>query len=207
MHQSSLDNMQAMIDRHLDALTDALGRPGTAFDIGSYDINGSYKPLITEHGWAYQGLDIEPGLNVDRVMASPYRLPIRTGEADLILSGQAFEHIEYFWVTFLEMVRALRPGGMIFLLAPSRGPEHRHPVDCWRFYRDGFEALARWGQVELVEAATAWQPVDYGNGDADWGDTIGVFRLRRSGPAQRLKDRARAAAARLLAARRDPGDA
>jgi hypothetical protein len=55
------------------------------------------------------------------------------------------------------MCRIVRPGGLIFLLAPSRGPEHRYPVDCWRFYPDGFRALAKWAGVHLLEVSTDWE--------------------------------------------------
>ena len=31
--------------------------------------------------------------------------------------------------------------------APSRGPEHRYPNDCWRFYPDGYRALAKYARA------------------------------------------------------------
>jgi SAM-dependent methyltransferase len=91
------------------------------------------------------------------------------------VSGQAFEHIEYFWLTWLEMARVLKPGGLIFLLAPSRGYEHRHPQDCWRFYPDGFNALANYAGMRLLEVSTDWEPHP-DPGSAPWGDTVGVFQ-------------------------------
>src|SRR5262249_23470211 len=41
-------------------------------------------------------------------------------------------------------------------LASSRGPEYRYLVDCWRFYPDGFRALAKWAGVCLPEVSTDW---------------------------------------------------
>jgi hypothetical protein len=41
------------------------------------------------------------------------------GYADVVISGQAFEHIEFFWLSWRETVRVLRQGGLIFLIAPS----------------------------------------------------------------------------------------
>src|SRR5262249_45002047 len=143
-------------------------------DIGSQDVNGSYRPLFDKRGWRYRGIDMTAGRNVDIVMPDPYELPLPSGSVDLIISGQAFEHIEYFWISFLDMVRVLRPFGKIFLIAPSRGPEHRYPVDCWRFYPDGYRALARFAKVKLVQVSTDWRP----HADAEsaaWGDTVGVF--------------------------------
>jgi SAM-dependent methyltransferase len=165
-------------------------RPTLAIaDIGSCDVNGSYRPLFERDGWRYLGIDLAPGPNVDLVLESPYRLPFGNGSLDLIVSGQAFEHVEFFWLTWLEMVRVLRPGGMIFLVAPSRGPEHRYPVDCWRFYPDGFRALARYGALDLLEVRTDWEP-DGSPDSAAWGDTVGAFRKRPQPLLRRLVSRA-----------------
>jgi SAM-dependent methyltransferase len=151
-------------------------KPGVVIDIGSMDVNGSYRPIFEKRGWKYIGLDLQAGANVDMVLADPYRIAIEDASVDLVVSGQAFEHIQFFWVTFTEIVRVLRPGGLFFLIAPSRGPEHRYPVDCWRFYPDGYRALAAWGKVDVVEVKTDWQATGSADESAVWGDTVGVFR-------------------------------
>jgi SAM-dependent methyltransferase len=162
--------MKRLVNKYLDPQAKL-----SIFDIGSYDVNGSYKPLLQQPNWHYTGVDLTAGPNVDLVLASPYRLPLPDASVDLIVSGQAFEHIEFFWLTWLEMVRVLKPNGMIFLLAPSRGSEHRYPVDCWRFYPDSCRALASYGKLTMVEASTDWEPHSDA-GSAIWGDTVGVFR-------------------------------
>lgn len=161
--------MSRLVDAHLNPAT----RLKIA-DIGSYDVNGSYRPLFENPGWHYQGLDLAAGPNVDLVLSSPYRLPFAPESLDVVISGQAFEHVEYFWLTWQEVVRALKPGGKVFLIAPSRGPEHRYPVDCWRFYPDAYRALARWSATDLIEVSTDWQPHPEED-SAAWGDTVGVF--------------------------------
>lgn len=170
MHVSSLEHVQRLVGRYL-ANKDGL----SVLDIGSYDVNGSYKPFFERDGWHYVGVDLAPGPNVDIVLSSPYRLPVPSYSADVIVSGQAFEHIEYFWLTWLEMARVLKPGGFIFLLAPSRGYEHRHPQDCWRFYPDSYRALANYAGMQLLEVSTDWEPHP-DPGSAPWGDTVGVFQ-------------------------------
>ena len=97
-------------------------------------------------------------------------------------------HIEFFWLTWLEMARILKPGGLIFLVAPSRGPEHRYPQDCWRFYPDGYRALASFGGLELVSANTDWES-HADEFSAPWGDTVGVFRQPAMGFLIRIKKR------------------
>lgn len=169
---------------------------GKVIDIGSQDINGSYRPIFESLGWNYRGVDLVPGDNVDIVVTDIYRLNLPSDSVDLIISGQAFEHVEFFWLVWLELVRVLRPGGKIFLIAPSRGAEHRYPVDCWRFYPDGYRTLAAWGGIEVLECGTDWELKPDTPG-SEWGDTVGVFqkppgtvlgRIRRSllGHASRL---------------------
>jgi SAM-dependent methyltransferase len=170
VHLSSLDHVQRLVTQYLAALPSI-----EIIDIGSYDVNGSYKQFFNRAGWHYVGVDLAAGPNVDVTLTSPYRLPFKSHSVDVIVSGQAFEHIEFFWLTWLEMVRVLKPGGLIFLLAPSRGYEHRYPQDCWRFYPDGYKALADYGRLDLLEVNTDWEP-HADKDSAPWGDTVGVFR-------------------------------
>lgn len=172
MHKSSLAHVQGLVHKYLSASTN---RPLNIIDIGSYDVNGSYKQFFLHPAWKYTGVDLAAGPNVDVVLQSPYRLPFPSHSVDVIVSGQAFEHVEFFWLTWMEMVRVLKPGGHIFLVAPSRGPEHRYPQDCWRFYPDAFRALAKYVGMELLHVSTDWEPhTDLES--APWGDTVGVFR-------------------------------
>jgi len=183
MHNSSYQHMADLVARFLDP-HHAL----KVIDIGSTDINGSYRTLFDNEGWDYQGVDLEAGPGVDVVLTSPYVLPFASRSVDLVISGQAFEHVEFFWMTWMEMVRILKPGGRIFLIAPSRGPEHRHPQDCWRFYPDAYRALAKFGGCRLVEVSTDWEPHPDPGSEA-WGDTVGVFEGQSSTLLQKLAHR------------------
>ncbi len=175
MHQSSLDKMRCFVDEWLVA---SRGSPLDVLDLGSMDINGSYRPLFDDPAWRYRGVDLAPGKNVDIVLADPYRWrEIPAASQDVVVSGQAFEHMPFFWAGMLQIERALRPGGLACIIAPSRGYEHRYPVDCWRFYRDGFAALADYAGMELLAARTQWAREGYEQDDSDdWGDSIAIMR-------------------------------
>jgi SAM-dependent methyltransferase len=194
MHQSSLDKMQQFVERHLAARE---AEPLRVLDVGSMDVNGSYKPFFAAAQWRYQGVDLAAGNNVDVVLSNPYAWRELPGQSqDVVISGQAFEHIEFFWQTFLEIEHVLKPGGIACIIAPSRGYEHRYPVDCWRFYRDGMAALSRYAEMELLSAQTQWDERGYTVDDSDaWGDTVGVMRkpFRRS-----LRSRLRLAVTRRV---------
>jgi len=161
MHASSMENMKRCIDWYLPA------GPQQVVDLGAMDVNGSYRSLVPD-GAAYLGLDLAPGPGVDRVMADPYHIPQADGSVDVILSGQMLEHCAHFWRVFQEVARVLKPGGLAFVIAPSAGPIHRYPVDCYRFYPDAYQAVADWAGLRLVHC---WLD-DRG----PWRDLVGVFQ-------------------------------
>ena len=94
-----------------------------------------------------------------------------SNEFDLVISGQAMEHCEFFWIVFQEIFRVLKPNGYICIIAPSSGPEHRYPVDCWRFYPDGMRAICKFVGLEVVSVQTEWDPPKYTDGSEEWRDT------------------------------------
>ena len=175
VHQSSYDKMEKFRDRYLKS---KISEPLTILDLGSMNVNGSYRPLFDKPPWQYRGLDIAQGDNVDIVLNNSYSWPeIQSESVDVLISGQAFEHIEYFWITMLEIARVLKPDGICCIIAPSGGPEHRYPVDCWRFYPDGFNAAARFARMKVLEVSTQWKPDEhYDNKSNTWRDTMLVCR-------------------------------
>ena len=93
-------------------------------------------------GLRYVGLYMQAGRNVDNVAKNPVVYSEVEDESfDFIVSGQAFEHNPFFWVSFCEMARILKQGGVMLVIAPSAGRVHRHPFDCWRYYPDLWLAL------------------------------------------------------------------
>lgn len=192
MHDSSYEKMEAFVRVHL---TSSRGTPLQILDFGSQTVDDqprSYRDLFDDPSWTYRGLDIEAGTNVDIVVADPYDwTEIASDSVDVIVSGQAFEHVEYFWASMFEVVRALKPGGIAVIIAPSNGVEHRYPVDCWRFYRDGFGAVARYVGCEVVDVFTDWNR-------AVWADSVLVARKPVFDDDQRARFHQRSALQRAL---------
>jgi SAM-dependent methyltransferase len=59
----------------------------------------------------------------------------------VVISGQCLEHVEEPWNLVTEFHRVCRPGGLCFCIAPWNLPEHRFPVDCYRYLPDGMRHL------------------------------------------------------------------
>lgn len=144
-------------------------QPATVIEIGSYDLCGGPMRSAAAHPCRYTGIDLMPGNGVDKVMRDPYLIPWPSNDVAAAVSTSTFEHVEFPWLLFLEMVRVVKPAGHIYINAPSNGPYHRHPVDCWRYYPDAGEALAKWARRNGQDVRV----LETGIGEPDGGDPGG----------------------------------
>lgn len=180
MHGSSIENMKYFIDKYYKN-----GQLGSyVLDVGSQEVTGqentSYKQLFPS-GVHYIGCDMSSGVNVDIVLNSPYDWKnVQSGQYDYVISGQMLEHVEFPWLTFLEIARVLKRGGICCVIAPSSGPMHNYPLDCYRYYPDGMVALARYAHLEVLEVFTNYNRDLYPYMDNDWKDTVLIARKPES---------------------------
>jgi SAM-dependent methyltransferase len=164
---------------------------GVVVDLGSQDILGSLRGACPPN-FKYLGVDFEGGKNVDLVLENPYEIPFEDNSVDIIVCSSVFEHSQFFWKLFLEILRILKPNGLLYLNAPSNGYIHRYPVDCWRFYPDAGLALVDWGvengfNPALLESFIA----DKDNAAIDegwWNDFVAVF-VKDASESARYEDR------------------
>ena len=175
-----MENMRWCHRRYAAPRLQAATGTVTVLDVGGANVNGSYADLFRGPNLRYLGTDLQPGEGVDLVLEDPYRFPLPDASVDFVISGQMLEHCEFFWLAFAEMVRVLKPDGYLFLIAPSAGPIHRYPVDCYRFYPDAYRALAKHAGCHLVDLRHDER--------APWNDLVGVFAKiaqpkRRPAPA------------------------
>jgi SAM-dependent methyltransferase len=167
VHRTAIANAKLFFATYVRPLGEV-----TVVEIGSQNVNGTIRDEFV--GVKYIGLDFADARGVDIVLQDPYCFPLDDNSVDVVVSSSCFEHSEFFWLTFLEAVRIVRPGGLIYLNAPSNGPVHGYPVDCWRFYPDAGRALARWAvraghDVVELESYTSDQAGGYLN------DYVSVF--------------------------------
>jgi SAM-dependent methyltransferase len=113
-------------------------------EVGSYDVNGSVRPLVTSFGpTEYVGVDLTRGPGVDEV-CEVTRLVDRFGAEtfDVVLSTEMLEHVRDWRGAILNMKRVLKPGGVLLLTTRSLGfPYHGYPFDFWRFSLEDMRAI------------------------------------------------------------------
>jgi len=167
MHPSSFENMRWCRDNYINEEQLKSAEKPLVVDIGGADYNGSYKQLFTADLFDYKTADIEGSLKVDIKMDDPNRIPLPDESIDILISGQMLEHAPYFWLIFSDMARVLKKTGVLFLIAPSSGPIHRYPVDCYRFHPDAFQALADANGLNVLTI--------HHDKRGPWKDLVGVF--------------------------------
>jgi SAM-dependent methyltransferase len=141
-----------------------IGGNGREFNIRSLAPSGS----------KYIGIDLEKMPGVDVVLEDPYKFPIEDNSVDFIVSSSCFEHIEFFWLTFLEAIRILKPTGVLYINAPSIGAFHRYPMDYWRFFPDSAHSLSNWGVRNGYNCGVLEQYTSDKENDI-WSDYISVY--------------------------------
>ena len=141
----------------------ALGRvdwpEARVLDVGSLYVNGSYRKTIVDRGWEYIGLDVVAGRNVD-VVAPEFDYPFEDGAFDVVISGSTMEHVTAIWRWVPELVRVLRPGGLLAIVTHMAWGIHPWPLDCWRILPDGMRYL-----FDLTEALEDYEILTVGEKD------------------------------------------
>jgi SAM-dependent methyltransferase len=116
----------------------------SVFEIGSADINGSVRSYFQSSD--YVGVDLTPGPGVDVVgQGEDVRL---NREFDIAVSTECLEHNPKYFETFENMVRHVRPGGLVLFTCattgrPEHGTERSDPGDSpgtmvkgWNYYKN-----------------------------------------------------------------------
>lgn len=148
--------------------------PAKILEIGAQDVNGTLRDHAPRNA-QYVGLDFDEGAGVDIVVTDVTDWGVPDSHFDLVIASSVFEHDKAFWRTFIAMCNKARPGGHIYVSAPSNGTVHRYPKDYWRFYPDSGLALEEWARSEgldvtLVESFVAEREAEV------WNDYCAVFR-------------------------------
>lgn len=113
-HSEQIAFFKACVAANASALHNA-----RVLEIGSYDVNGSVRGTFKD-AREYIGVDLVPGPGVD-VVGFGHEVQLGNDTFDVVVSGECFEHDQYWTRTFESMVRHARPGGLVIVTCASRG--------------------------------------------------------------------------------------
>lgn len=160
MHASSFDHCRHFVEQYLDDRTVL-----QIADVGSYDVNGTYRPLFTRPCWEYVGFDVVAGPNVDVVLPQGNdELWTPAAAFDVVVSGQCVEHVQKPWQWIKHVASLAKKGGIVWIAGPNTWVYHEYPIDCWRIWPDGMRAL--FDEAGLQEISCFYEGAD----------TIGIAR-------------------------------
>ena len=170
MHNSALESFNNFRDVYLSKLNN---KKLKLIEIGSLSVNSNIKNSLKDN-MEYIGIDIVKGENVDIVLDDPYKFPFEDKSVDVVISISVFEHTEFFWLTYLEILRVLKDDGLFFLNAPSNSKFHRHESDNWRFYPDSSLALQKWGEKNNFSPKVLEHFTNFETGRDIWNDYVSI---------------------------------
>ncbi len=160
MHELSFETMCRLLNAHVPSQSNIL-------DIGATHGIWNYSKAVENHGSRYFCMDMAVGADYKPSDIYNWGEEVPFGW-DCIISGQCLEHDKFFWITLKQIADRVKNGGFVIIIVPSCGPEHRYPVDCYRFYQDCGPVFAEIMGVEFI--AHEWHQC------TDWGDLAMVFR-------------------------------
>lgn len=119
---------------------------GKILEVGSRDVNGSIRPIFENlRGVSYLGVDLVEGERVDQVIdVCKLDTVFEPASFDAVLTTEMLEHCYDWKAGIIQMVRVIKPGGLLLLTTRSPGFElHGYPYDFWRFSSQDLETILK----------------------------------------------------------------
>jgi SAM-dependent methyltransferase len=126
--------MRPNVRAFVEAAVAAFAPSGPVYEFGAYQVPGqeainNLRELCP--GTQYVGCDLRPGLGVDCI-EDLARLSLADATAGTILCLDTLEHVFECRRAVSEMIRVLRPSGLLIVSVPLDFHIHAHPDDYWR---------------------------------------------------------------------------
>jgi len=177
-------------------LTKELIENKIVLNVGSLDVNGSWKSIIKSFKPKfYIGIDIQKGKGVDLTVAAEKLDTIYPEKLfDLIVSTETLEHIELWKEAILTMKKLLNLGGTLIITTRSRGCNyHPYPDDYWRYEIDDMKNIFSDFDISILEIDPEWPGVlmvaKKISEERRWLDDIELFKVDKDydGLSDKLK--------------------
>ena len=120
------------------------------------DLSKEYMYNTVSDHWGIRSTEID-------TLDMPHFIPMKnenefeceSDRFDIVFATNVIEHVRMPWLWIGELKRITKPGGYIILECPGISTQyHEAPIDCWRIWPHGFEALYEYNDLELLESCT-----------------------------------------------------
>jgi SAM-dependent methyltransferase len=157
-------------------LTQADVNQKSVIEVGSFDVNGSLRPLVRALEPAkYVGVDIQPGPGVD-IVCDINDIVNRFGAEsfDLAISTEVLEHVPDWRIAVMNLKRIVKPYGLLLITTRSLGfPYHGYPHDYWRYELNDIQDIFSDFEIKVLQNdpelpgvfLKAQKPLDYHEND------------------------------------------
>lgn len=129
----------------------------TVLEVGSYNVNGTARPLIERHSpsW-YLGVDATAGPGVDEVVdCGSLTDTFGAGAWDVVLSTEMLEHVRDWRQCVRNLIEVVAPDGLLVITTRSPGfPYHPFPEDHWRYTLTAIRQIVERAGLEVLVAVT-----------------------------------------------------
>ncbi len=153
----------AYLERHESLLAQAR----SVLEVGSFNVNGNSKRFFVDRGADYTGIDLRPGPDVDLVCditADTDKVTAVLGHRrfDVVVCMNVLEHVYHPHAALDNIVRLVRPGGLVIVITPLVWDLHDWPHDFVRLNPDFFREYARRSGLRIADGAFEFSIRDTG---------------------------------------------
>jgi SAM-dependent methyltransferase len=119
------------------------------------DINKEYMKKIIDNHWNMCTSTInDPDFSKFIEINNDNKFVCDDNKFDVCFALNVIEHVKFPWIWLNEIKRITKPNGYIIIVCPGiTTPYHKSPIDCWRIWPDGFEALYEYTGIKMIHSS------------------------------------------------------
>lgn len=128
---------------------------GPVYEFGALQVPGqegfaNLRPMFSNV--EYVGVDMREGPGVDKVL-NLHDIDLPDDSVGAVVCLDTLEHVEYPRKALDEILRILKPGGMVIMTSVMKFPIHDFPYDYWRYTPEAFRSLLQKFESSFVGSA------------------------------------------------------
>ncbi len=141
--------MRRVVKKFTQLVLDTVAIQAPVYEFGAMEVHEegaadatNFRQAVTDKGLPYVGCDMRDGEGVDKVL-NLHDIDLPNESVGLVLCLDTLEHVEYPRKAMSEILRILKPNGLVVITSVMNFPIHAYPHDYWRFTPEAFKSLLK----------------------------------------------------------------